>query len=65
MTLSEFLIILMSIFFIFDSIFIHLINFSFIILLMIYIISVIEISFGSILYRKLRGLMNERKDNIR
>ena len=65
MTLSEFLIILMSIFFIFDSVFIHLINFSFIILLMIYIISVIEISFGSILYRKLRGLMNERKENTR
>jgi len=65
MTLQEFLIAIISIFFIFDSVTIHLINISFIFLLLIYIISVIEISFGSILYKKLRGLINERKENIR
>jgi len=65
MTLQEFLIAIISIFFIFDSITIHLINISFIFLLLIYIISVIEISFGIILYKKLRGLINEGKENIR
>ena len=65
MTLQEFLIAIISIFFIFDSITIHLINILFIFLLLIYIISVIEISFGSILYKKLRGLINEGKENIR
>jgi len=65
MTLTEFLIALISIFFIFDSATIYIIKIPFIFLLLIYIISVIEISFGSILYKKLRGLINEGKENIR
>jgi len=61
MTLQGFLISIISIFFIFDSAIIHLINISFVFLLLIYIISVIEISFWPILYKKLKGLKYENK----
>jgi len=61
MTLLEFLIALMSIFFIFDSATIHIINMSFIILLMIYIGSIIEIFVFSKIYKKIKEMIkNER-----
>jgi hypothetical protein len=52
MTLLEFLIALMSIFFIFDSATIHIINIPFTILLIIYISSIIEIFVISVVYEK-------------
>jgi len=61
MTLLEFLIAVISICFIFDSATIHIINMSFIILLMIYIGSVIELFVFSKIYKKIKGMIkNER-----
>jgi len=56
MTFSEFLVTIMSIFFIFDSATAYIINIPFVILLTIYIVSVVEISAGSIIYKKLKGV---------
>jgi len=54
MTLPELLIALMSIFFIFDSATIHMINISFTILLIIYISSVSEIFVASVIHEKIK-----------
>jgi len=48
------LISLMSIFFIFDSAIIKVVNISFFVLLMIYIISILEISFISFIHKKIK-----------
>jgi hypothetical protein len=61
MTLLEFLIALMSIFFIFDSATIHIINIPFTILLIIYISSVIEIFVASIVYKKIKWWVKSDK----
>jgi len=61
MTLLELLIALMSIFFIFDSATIHIINIPFTILLIIYINSVIEIFVASIVYKKIKGRVKSDK----
>ena len=62
MTLLEFLVALMSIFFIFDSATIHLINISFATLLIIYISSIIEIFVFSIVYeKKIKGRVRNDK----
>ena len=61
MTLLEFLIALMSIFFIFDSATIHIINIPFTTLLIIYISSVIEIFVASIIYKKIKGWVKSDK----
>jgi len=55
MTLSELLIALMSIFFIFDSATIHMINIPFATLLIIYISSVFEIFVASVIHEKIKG----------
>jgi hypothetical protein len=54
MTLPELLIALMSIFFIFDSATIHIINIPFVTLLIIYISSIVEIFIISIVHKKSR-----------
>ena len=54
MTFYEFLISLMSIFFVFDSAVIRVVNISFFVLLAIYIISIIEISFISFIHKKIK-----------
>jgi len=54
MTFYELLISLMSIFFIFDSAIIKVVNISFFVLLMIYIISILEISFISFIHKKIK-----------
>ena len=54
MTLSELLIALMSIFFIFDSATIHIINIPFATLLIIYISSVFEIFVASVIHEKIK-----------
>jgi len=56
MTLTELLIALMSIFFIFDSATIHIINIQFAILLIIYISSIIEISVISVVYGRIKNI---------
>jgi len=56
MTLYEFLISLMSIFFVFDSAIIRVVNVSFFVLLAIYIISILEISFISFIHNKIKGV---------
>jgi len=56
MTLTELLIALISIFFIFDSATIHMINVPFTILLIIYISSIIEVSGISVLYKKIKSM---------
>ena len=56
MTFYELLISLMSIFFVFDSAIIRVLNISFFVLLAIYIISIIEISFISFIYNKIKGI---------
>jgi len=61
MTLLEFLVALMSIFFIFDSATIHIINISFTTLLIIYISSIIEISVISVIYEKIKGRVKSDK----
>jgi len=61
MTLLELLIALMSIFFIFDSATIHIINIPFTILLIIYISSVIEIFVIFIVYEKIKGRVKSDK----
>jgi len=55
MTLAELLIALMSVFFVFDSATIHIINIPFVTMLMIYIGSVVEIFVTSIVYEKIKG----------
>jgi len=54
MTFYEFLISLMSIFFIFDSVIIKVVDISFFVLLAIYIISIFEISFISFIHNKIK-----------
>jgi len=54
MTLSELLIALMSIFLMFDSATIHIINISFTTLLIIYISSVFEIFAASVVHEKIK-----------
>jgi len=54
MTSSELLIVLMSIFFMFDSAAIHIVNISFETLLIIYIGSVIEISMSPFVYKRIK-----------
>jgi len=54
MTFYELLISLMSIFFIFDSAIIKVVNISFFVLLMIYIISILEISFILFIHKKIK-----------
>ena len=61
MTLLEFLVALMSIFFIFDSATIHILNISFTTLLIIYISSIIEISVISVIYEKIKGRVKSDK----
>jgi len=61
MTLLELLIALISIFFIFDSATIHIINIPFTTLLIIYISSVIEIFVASIVYKKIKGWVRNDK----
>jgi len=56
MTFYELLISLMSVFFIFDSAIIRIVNISFFVLLAIYIISILEISFISFIYNKFKGV---------
>jgi len=54
MTFYEFLISLMSIFFVFDSAIIRVVNISFFVLLAIYIVSILEISSISFIYNKIK-----------
>jgi len=54
MTFYELLISLMSIFFVFDSAIIRVINISFFVLLAIYIVSILEISSISFIYNKIK-----------
>jgi len=61
MTLPELLIALMSIFFIFDSATIHIINIPFATLLIIYISSVAEIFVTSIIHEKIKGRVKKCK----
>jgi len=56
MTFYEFLISLMSIFFIFDSVIIKVVDISFFVLLAIYIISIFEISFISFIHNKIKRI---------
>jgi len=56
MTLTELLIALMSIFFIFDSATIRILDIPFIILLIIYISSIIEISVISVIYGRIKNI---------
>ena len=61
MTLPELLIVLISIFFMFDTATIHIINIPFTTLLIIYISSVIEIFVASIVYKKIKGRVKSDK----
>jgi len=61
MTLLEFLIALMSIFFLFDAATIHIINISFTTLLIIYLSSIIEIFVISVIYEKIKGRVKSDK----
>jgi len=54
MTFYELLISLMSIFFVFDSAIIKVVNISFFVLLAIYIISILEIYFISFINNKIK-----------
>jgi len=54
MTSSELLIVLMSIFLMFDSATIHIVNIPFETLLIIYIGSVIEISISPFVYKRIK-----------
>jgi len=56
MTFPELLIALMSIFFIFDSATIHIINIPFAILIIIYISSIIEISVISAIHGRIKSM---------
>jgi len=56
MTFYELLISLMSIFFIFDSAIIRVVNIPFFVLLIIYIISILEIFFISFIHNKIKGV---------
>ena len=56
MTFYELLISLMSIFFVFDSAIIRVVNISFFVLLMIYVISIFEISFISFIHKKIKRI---------
>ena len=56
MTLTELLIALISIMFIFDSATIHILDIPFIILLIIYISSIIEISVISVIYGRIKNI---------
>jgi len=56
MTLSELLIALISIFFVFDSATLYLTNISFIFLLVLYLISICEIFLLSLVYCDIKGV---------
>ena len=56
MTFYELLISLISIFFVFDSAIIKVVNISFFVLLAIYIVSILEISSISFIYNKIKGV---------
>jgi len=55
-TFYELLISLISIFFVFDSAIIKVVNISFFVLLAIYIVSILEISSISFIYNKIKGV---------
>gem|GEM_PF-3589971 len=56
MTLTELLIALISIMFIFDSATVRILDIPFIILLIIYISSIIEISVISVIYGRIKNI---------